>query len=65
VKRIGEYVLKPAGDVVEVGRDEGGEVRWLQPIPVSALPDDWENADDERLLTAVRGVETAENNRGG
>lgn len=64
-KRIGDYVLEPDGDVVRVGRDEGGEVCWLEPVPVSALPEDWQNADDERLLAAVRGVETAVNNRGG
>ncbi len=61
----GDYVLKPGGDTVEVGKVEGGEVCWIQPVPVSALPDDYENADQERLLTAIRGVETAVNNRGG
>jgi hypothetical protein len=58
----GDYVLRPDGDTVEVGRVENGEVCWLTPVPVSVLPD---LDDQERLLTAVRGVETAANNRGG
>lgn len=58
----GDYVLRPGGDTVEVGRVEGGEVCWLTLVPASALPD----LDDEAaLLNAVRGVETALNNRGG
>ena len=61
----GDYVLRAGGDTVEVGRVEGGEVCWLEPVPASALPEDLASADQERLLTAVRGVETAVNNRGG
>ncbi|HVF04832.1 MAG TPA: hypothetical protein VNA20_08335 [Frankiaceae bacterium] len=60
----GDYVLRPQGDTVEVGRVESGEVCWLQPVPTSTLPD-LADADQERLLTAVRGVETAIDNRGG
>ena len=60
----GDYVLRPDGDTVEVGRVDGGEVCWLQPVPTSSLPD-LDSADQERLLTAIRGVETAINNRGG
>lgn len=58
----GDYVLRPGGDTVAVGRVEAGEVCWLTPVPASALPD---LDDQERLLTAVRGVETAADNRGG
>ena len=67
----GDYVLRPAGDTVEVGRVEDGAVCWLQPVPASTLPDlgsadgVTEAPEQERLLTAVRGVETALNNRGG
>ncbi len=60
----GDYVLRPGGDTVEVGKVEGGEVCWLQPVPASTLPD-LDGAEQDRLLTAVRGVETALNNRGG
>lgn len=60
----GDYVLKPGGDTVEVGRVENGELCWLAPMPTSALPD-LDTADQERLLNAIRGVETALNNRGG
>lgn len=60
----GDYVLRPGGDTVEVARVEGGELCPLPPIPASALPD-LDGADQERLLTAIRGVETAANNRGG
>ncbi|HEU0130998.1 MAG TPA: hypothetical protein VFQ85_08415 [Mycobacteriales bacterium] len=67
----GDYVLKPAGDLVEVGRVEGGEVCWLQPVPASTLPDLGtadgltEAPEQDRALAAVRGVETALNTRGG
>ena len=67
----GDYVLRPAGDTVEVGRVEGGDVCWLQPVPASTLPDlgtvdgVTEAPEQERLLTAVRGIETAVTNRGG
>ena len=58
----GDYVLRPDGDTVEVGRVGDGAVCWLQPVPASTLPD---LEDETALLTAVRGVETALNNRGG
>jgi hypothetical protein len=60
----GDYVLRPGGDTVEIGRFEGGEMCWLGPVPASALPD-LAGADQDRLLTAVRGVETAAHTRGG
>ena len=58
----GDYVLRPDGDTVAVGKVEGGAVCWLSPVPASTLPD---LGDEAALLTAVRGVETALNNRGG
>jgi len=67
----GDFVLRPAGDTVEVGVVEGGELCWLQPVPASTLPDLGEAGgfteapEQERLLTAVRGVATAVNSRGG
>jgi hypothetical protein len=59
----GDYVVRRGGDSVEVGLVEGGEVTWLEPVPADALPD--LDGDREALLTAVRGVATAMNNRGG
>jgi hypothetical protein len=60
----GDYVLRRKGDEIEVGRVAGGDVAWTSMIPASALPD-LEDADQERLLVAARGVETALHNRGG
>lgn len=60
----GDYVLTPAGDTVEVARVDNGELCPLPPMPASALPD-LDSAGQERLLDAIRGVETAVRNRGG
>ncbi len=57
----GDYVVTPAGDLVEVARIENGEACRIGEVPASAIDLD----DRERLLTAVRGVETAANTRGG
>ena len=60
----GDYVLRPQGDTVEIARVDGGELCVLQQVAASTLPD-IETADQERLLMAIRGVETALNTRGG
>lgn len=60
----GDYVLRRKGDEIEVGRVADGDVAWTSTIPASTLPD-LEDADQERLLIAARGVETAMHNRGG
>ena len=57
----GDYVVTPAGDLVEVARIENGEPCRIGEVPASAIDLD----DRERLLTAVRGIETAANTRGG
>ncbi|MCZ2857803.1 hypothetical protein [Blastococcus sp. VKM Ac-2987] len=66
-----EYVLRPEGDGLQVGRRMGGDVTWLDTVAGSLLPaparEALERGDtsDEALLRAVRGVAQAEVERGG
>lgn len=60
----GDYVLTPRGDLIDVAKVESGEICLLQQVPATTLPD-VESADQERLLMAIHGVETAVNTRGG
>jgi hypothetical protein len=66
-----EYVLRADGDGLQVGRRLGGEVAWLDTVELELLPararDALERGDssDEALLTAVRGIAQAEDERGG
>jgi len=67
-----EWVLRPAGDgTLQVGRRVGGEVSWLDEVDTSVLPAaareavDRGDAQDEALLTALRGIVQAEVERGG
>lgn len=69
--QTGDTVVAPAGDVVKVGEVlDGGDIAWRAEVAADLLPGlDQAAADapleDEELLRAVRGVLTAENNRGG
>ena len=65
-----EYVLRQDGDGLQVGRRVAGDVAWLDTVALSLLPgparealDRGDNAD-ESLLTAVRGIAQAEEERG-
>ena len=66
-----EYVLRTDGDGLQVGRRMAGDVAWLDTVDLTLLPagarDALERGDssDEALLTAVRGVAQAEDERGG
>jgi hypothetical protein len=66
-----QYVLRRAGDDVQVGRRNGDDVAWLDEVDGSlfsgAAREALERGDisDEALLTAVRGITQAEVERGG
>ena len=66
-----EYVVRPDGDDVQVGRRVGGDVTWLETVDGGLLSGpardalDRGDASDEALLTALRGVVQAEVERGG
>ena len=66
-----EYVLRTDGDGLQVGRRVGGDVAWLDTVELALLPgaarEALERGDssDEALLTAVRGIAQAEDERGG
>jgi hypothetical protein len=66
-----EYVLRHEGDDVQVGRQVGEDVTWLETVDAGLLPGparealDRGDASDEALLNALRGVVQAEVERGG
>lgn len=66
-----EYVLRPGGDGLQVGRRTGGEVTWLDTVDPGILPSsarealDRGDTSDEALRTALRGIVQAEVERGG
>lgn len=66
-----EYVLRRDDDGLQVGRRVGGDVAWLDTVDLGLLPGaarealDRGDTTDEALLTAVRGIAQAEEERGG
>ncbi|MBB3082915.1 hypothetical protein [Geodermatophilus sabuli] len=66
-----EYVLRPDGAALQVGRRVGGDVTWLDTVDTGLLPERARGAlergdtGDAELLTALRGVVQAEVQRGG
>ncbi len=66
-----EYVLRPEGGSVRVGRRVGGDTAWLEDVDLATLPEGARSAlergdtSDEALLLALRGVVAAEVQRGG
>ena len=66
-----EYVLRVDGDGLQVGRRVSGDVVWLDTVELTLLPGaarealERGDASDETLLTAVRGIAQAEDERGG
>ena len=66
-----EYVLRADGEGLQVGRRVAGDVAWLDTVDLALLPDAAREAltrgdtSDEALLTAVRGIAQAEDERGG
>ena len=65
-----EYVLRTDGDGLQVGRRVAGDVAWLDTVALGLLPGparealERGDAADESLLTAVRGIAQAEEDRG-
>jgi hypothetical protein len=66
-----EYVLRPEGGDVRVGRRVGGDVTWLESVDAGLLSGPAREAlergdtSDAALQTAVRGIAQAEEERGG
>jgi hypothetical protein len=66
-----EFVLRADGDGLQVGRQVAGDVAWLDTVELSLLPAaarealERGDASDDALLTAVRGIAQAEDERGG
>jgi hypothetical protein len=66
-----DYVLRPEGESVKVGRRVGGDTAWLEDVDVATLPEgarsalERGDASDEALVLALRGVVAAEVQRGG
>jgi hypothetical protein len=66
-----DYVLRPQGDSLKVGRRMGGDTAWLDDVDLATLPADARialdrgNTSDATLLLALRGVVAAEVRRGG
>jgi hypothetical protein len=67
----GDYLLRPSGDgLYEVGKVDGG-CTWVGSLSADLLPSlpqvdsPQEAPEQERVLAAVQGVESAEVNRGG
>jgi len=64
-------VLRADGDDLQVGRRVGGDVAWLDTVELALPPGAAREArerggsSDEALLTAVRGIAQAEDERGG
>ena len=66
-----DYVLRPDGDSLKVGRRMGGDTAWLDDVELATLPADARialergNTSDATLLLALRGGVAAEVRRGG
>ena len=66
-----EYVLRPEGGSMKVGRRVGGDTTWLEDVDLTTLPEGARSAlergdsSDESLRIALRGVVAAEVQRGG
>ncbi len=66
-----QYVLRPDGEGLQVGRTVDGDTTWLDTVDGDLLPGPAREAlergdtSDESLLQAVRGIVEAEVERGG
>jgi hypothetical protein len=66
-----QYLVRPDGDGLQVGRRVGSEVTWLDSVDGGLLPAPAREAlgrgdtSDESLRTALRGIVGAETRRGG
>lgn len=66
-----EYVLRPEGGTLRVGRRVGGDTTWLEDVELAGLPEGARDAlargdsADQGLQVALRGVVTGAAKRGG
>ena len=66
----GDYLLRPAGDLYEIGSVASG-CTWIGTVAASLLPElpqvdgPQQAPEQEKVLLALRGVESAETHRGG
>jgi hypothetical protein len=66
-----EYVARRDGADLRLGRRVGSEITWLDAVELELLPAaaqeafDRGDASDEALLNALRGIVSAEVQRGG
>ena len=66
-----EYVVRPEGATVKVGRRVGDDTAWLEDVDLATLPAgarsalERGDASDDALVLARRGVVAAEVQRGG
>ena len=66
----GDYLLRPAGDLFEVGKQDES-CTWIGSLSADLLPSlpsvdgPQEAPEQEKVLAAVQGVESAETHRGG
>lgn len=65
-----QYVLRQDAEGLQVGRQNGDDVAWLETVDLGLLPGPAREAlergdtSDQALLTALRGVTQAEIERG-
>jgi hypothetical protein len=65
-----QYLVRPDGGGLQVGRRAGGEVTWLDTVDGGLLPEaarqalDRGDTSDDALRTALRGIVEAETHRG-
>jgi hypothetical protein len=65
-----QYVIRQDAEGLQVGRQNGDEVAWLETVDLGLLPGPAREAlergdtSDQALLTALRGVTQAEIERG-
>ena len=66
----GDYLLRPKGDLYEVGRQDAS-CTWVGTLSADLLPDlpqvdgPQEAPEQQKVLAAAQGVESAETHRGG
>jgi hypothetical protein len=66
-----DYLLRPEGGNLRIGRRVGGDTTWLEDVDLATLPEDARSAlergdtSDGALALALRGVVAAEVQRGG
>jgi hypothetical protein len=66
-----DYLVRPEGGTLKVGRQVGGDTVWLDDVDLGTLAEDARSAlergdsSDPALAVALRGIVAAEVQRGG